>query len=87
MKDLTEYLVRSIVKKPDKVSITEIPAQGFISIEIHADQDDLGLIIGKKGKIIKALQTLVQIKSLQENKRCFLKVADSKEGVASAAAG
>lgn len=87
MKDLTEYLVKSIVKKPNKVSIIEVPAQGFISIEIRADQDDLGLIIGKKGKIIKALQTLVQIKSLQENKRCFLKVADSEEGVAPAATG
>lgn len=88
MKDLIEYLVKSIVEKPDKVSIKEAPSQGFTSFEIQADEADLGQIIGKKGKIIKALQTLVQIRGSKENQRYFLKLAESKEkGVTATASG
>ena len=54
MKDLIEYIVKSIVQRPSKVQVKKIPGEGFTSIEINADQKDLGLIIGKNGKIIKA---------------------------------
>lgn len=79
MKDLIEYIIKSIVQKPKKVQVEEIPGEGFISIAINADDKDLGQIIGKKGKIIKALQSLAEVRGLKENKRCFLKIGSALE--------
>lgn len=81
---LIEFLVKSIVKKPDQVKLETIPDQDAITIKISADEQDLGQLIGKGGRVIKALQSLAQIRASQEGKRCFLKIADSKERVASA---
>jgi len=78
MKKLTEYLVKSIVKNPKKVVVEETATEELSTIEISADEKDLGQVIGKKGKIIKALQALVQIKGARQNKRCFLRINDSK---------
>jgi len=78
MKNLTEYLVKSIVEKPEKVVVEENATEKLSTIEISADEKDLGQIIGKKGKIIKALQALVQIKGAKQGKRCFLRINDSK---------
>jgi len=78
MKKLTEYLVKSIVKNPKKVVVEETATEELSTIEISADEKDLGKVIGKKGKIIKALQALVQIKGTRQNKRCFLRINDSK---------
>lgn len=74
MKDLLEYIIKSIVQKPDEVEIKEIPGQGFTTLKISANESDYGQIIGKRGKIIKALQALVQARSSKENKRYFVKV-------------
>jgi predicted RNA-binding protein YlqC (UPF0109 family) len=81
MKDLIDYLLKSIVKKPQEVVVREIPGEGLTTLEIKADKEDYGQIIGKKGRIIKALQTLVQIRGIKEGKRYFLKLLDLKEGV------
>lgn len=77
MKDLVEFIIKSIVQKPDEVEIKEIPGQGFTTLEISANESDYGQIIGRKGKIIKALQTLAQATSFKENKRYFVKVESS----------
>jgi len=88
MKDLIEYIIKAIVQKPDQVQVKEIPGEGFISLEITADENDYGQIIGKNGKIIKALQILVQAKGRQHGERCFLKITDSKrEGIVSSSSG
>lgn len=79
MKDLVEYIVKSIVQNPDKVDVKEVSSEGFTSIKVSADEQDLGLIIGKKGKIIKALQSLTQIKGFKENQRYFIKVESALE--------
>lgn len=81
MNKLAEYLIKSIVKNPDKVVLKVVPSQAATIIKVSADQQDLGQLIGKGGRVIKALQALVQIRASQENKRCFLQIDDSKEGV------
>lgn len=83
MKDLIEFIVKSVVKKPKAVKIKQSPGEGFTALEISADKDDLGQIIGKKGRIIKALQALVQVRGVKENCRYFVRVSESeRKGVA-----
>lgn len=74
MKNLIEFMIKSIVQTPDEVEIEEIPGQGFTTLKISANKGDYGQIIGKNGKIIKALLTLVQAGSFKENKRYFVNI-------------
>ena len=78
MKKLTKYLVESIVENPKKVVIEETVTEESSTIEISAAEGDIGQVIGKNGKIIRALQALVQIIATKQNKRCFLRINDSK---------
>lgn len=60
---LTEYLVKSIVKDPELVSLKQFEDEEYITIEILADKDVIGSIIGKKGNIVNAIRTIVQASS------------------------
>lgn len=61
--ELTEFLVKSIIKDPDMVSIKQYEDEEYITIEILADPEIIGSIIGKQGKIANAIRTLVQASS------------------------
>lgn len=76
MKKLLEYLVSSIVEKPDEVTVEELVRDGQTDLIIHANQDDLKIIIGKNGKTIKALRELVKVKAILEKKRVNIQVAE-----------
>lgn len=61
LKEFTEYLVKNIVKEPDMVSVQEFGGEdGAIIFEIIVHEDDKGTIIGRNGKIVNALKTLIQ---------------------------
>ena len=67
MKDLVTYIVKAIVEKPDEVSIEEsVLADGKIILTIHTAPSDVGLVIGKMGKTINAIRSLVKIKAIKE---------------------
>lgn len=74
MKKLLEFLVRSIVQNQPKVVVEEKEENGYLNLLIRAHQDDLKVIIGRKGRTIKALRDLVKIKALKEGKGVNLKV-------------
>lgn len=69
MKDLVEFMIKSIVDKPDKVAIDETEAEGIVTLTITVDQTDMGKVIGKGGKIIKSLRHLAYARAVKENKR------------------
>lgn len=70
MKDFLDYLVKSIVDKPEAVSVTEAnDGQGFVTLNLTVDQTDMGKIIGKNGRVIKAVRDLVHILAVKENLR------------------
>ncbi len=75
--ELTEYLVKNIVKNADSVTVKEFPSENDdeIIIEVLVSNDDMGRVIGKSGKIANALRTLVQASSyLQDNKRVKINI-------------
>ena len=75
--ELTEYLVKNIVKDADSVTVKEFPSENDdeIIIEVLVSNDDMGRVIGKSGKIANALRTLVQASSyLQDNKKVKINI-------------
>ena len=70
--ELTEFIVKSLVKNTDNVSVKEFETdeENTILIQVLIDQEDMGRVIGKNGKIANSLRTLVQTSSyLQDNKK------------------
>ncbi len=61
--ELTEFLVKSIIKDPEMVSFKQIEDEEYITIEILANEEIMGSIIGKKGNIANAIRTIVQASS------------------------
>jgi len=73
MKEFLLFLVKNLVNNPDDVSVEEkIDSNGFINLELKVNPEDLGLIIGKEGKVIKSLRNLLKVKAIIEKKRINL---------------
>jgi hypothetical protein len=80
MKDLVTYIVKAIVEKPDEVSIEEsILGDGKIILTIHTAPTDVGLVIGKMGKTINSIRSLVKIKAIKEGKFVDVKVPSDRD--------
>lgn len=77
MKDLLEFIVKSLVTNPDAVNITESSREGTIDYKLEVAPDDMGLIIGKKGQTIRAIRKLLTVRAIAENIRVSLELADS----------
>jgi uncharacterized protein len=77
MKEIVEFIVKQLVDKPDKVSVeVSTPNENTFEIKIKVDQSDIGKIVGKKGKNIDALRTLVTAVAAKENHRATLQVIE-----------
>lgn len=69
MKDLLKFIVQSLVEHPRKVKIEEREGNDGFTYSIKPDPSDMGKIIGKQGKIIKAIRTLIRTRAIKEGKR------------------
>ena len=76
MKEMLEALVKSLVDFPDKVEVNEIPGDKFTTLELRVDPSDMGKIIGRQGRIIKAVRTLMKAYATKENKRLTVEVLE-----------
>ncbi len=75
--EMTEYLVKSVAKEKDMISVKEFPSdnENEIVIEVLVSNDDIGRVIGKGGRTANAIRTLVQANSyLQDNKRIKINI-------------
>lgn len=75
--NLTNYIVKSIVTEPDSVIVTEIPTDedNSITIQVKVNEQDIGKIIGKHGKVANSIRSLVQESStLKDNKFVKIKI-------------
>lgn len=76
MTELLTYLVRNIVDDPDAVTITPEDQQGYLELLIHVAPDDIGKVIGKSGRVIKALRTLMRAAGMRENRKILVEVVE-----------
>ena len=76
MKELVEVIARSLVDKPDEVNVTEREDDNAIVVELRVAQSDMGKVIGKQGRIAKALRTVVKAASSKETKKVIVDIVD-----------
>lgn len=69
MKTALSYIISSIVDSPDKVLITEESEGDFVTFKLIVDKDDMGKVIGKNGKIIRAIRNVLKIPAIKQNKK------------------
>ena len=77
MKEFIEFIVKQLVDKPGKVRVEEkTPDENTLEIIVEVDKDDIGKVIGKKGKNINAIRTLLTAVGAKENHRVSLQVVE-----------
>lgn len=69
MKELVETLVKALVKNPDAVSITVVEKGSLEIYRVHVAPEDMGKVIGRKGRIANAIRTVVKAGALRENRK------------------
>ena len=74
MKELVEYIARSIVNAPDDVVVTEEETEQGITLKLQVADDDKGRVIGKQGRIAEAMRTLVRVKAAKAGTRATLEI-------------
>lgn len=72
--ELVEFIAKSIVDNPDEVSVNEIEGSQSIIIELRVAQEDMGKVIGKQGRIAKAIRTVVKAAAIKDNKRVVVEI-------------
>jgi len=74
MKDLVEYIAKSLVNSPDDVVVTEEEGEQGIILKLQVADDDKGRIIGKQGRIAQAIRTLIRVKAAKAGTRVTLEI-------------
>ena len=74
MKELVEYIAKSIVNSPDDVVVTEETDEQGIILKLQVADDDKGRVIGKQGKIAQAMRTLIRVKAAKAGTRATLEI-------------
>ena len=74
MKELVEVIAKALVENPDEVVVTEKKDGRNIMIELHVAPSDMGKVIGKQGRIAKALRTVVKAAATRENKKVNVEI-------------
>ena len=76
MKELVEYIAKSLVDNPDAVSVTEERQRGRSVIHLEVGEDDYGKVIGKGGRIAQAMRALVKVSAVRHNEYASLEIGD-----------
>ncbi|MBK8014256.1 MAG: KH domain-containing protein [Deltaproteobacteria bacterium] len=76
MKDLIEFVAKSLVDAPDSVEVTEFGDDEASIIKLKVSKDDLGKVIGKKGRTAKAMRTILSAAALKVSKRSTLEIIE-----------
>jgi hypothetical protein len=74
MGELVEYIAKSLVDNPDMVTVNEIEGSQSLIIELKVAPEDMGKVIGKQGRIAKAIRTVVKAAATKDNKRVIVEI-------------
>ncbi|MBQ9376613.1 MAG: KH domain-containing protein [Schwartzia sp.] len=74
MKEIVEIIAKSLVENPDAVVVDEKDEDGMTVLELHVAQEDMGKVIGKQGRIARAMRTVVKAAATRENKKVSVEI-------------
>ncbi len=74
MKELVEVIAKSLVDHPEEVSVTVNEKENAIVLELRVAQSDMGKVIGKQGRIAKAIRSVVKAASSKEEKKVIVEI-------------
>ena len=75
-KELVEFVVKSLVDAPDEVSVNVIEGEKSTILELKVAQEDVGKVIGKQGRIAKAIRTILSASATRDGTRATLEILD-----------
>ncbi|HET6497109.1 MAG TPA: KH domain-containing protein [Thermoleophilia bacterium] len=76
MKELLEYLAKSLVNHPDDVQVVVSETDTTVVLELSVAKDDVGKVIGKQGRIVRALRTIIKASAARDGKRVVVEIVD-----------
>jgi predicted RNA-binding protein YlqC (UPF0109 family) len=76
MKELLETITKALVDEPSSVSINQIEGESSVVLELRVARDDMGKVIGKQGRIAKAIRTIIKAAAVKEDKRVSVEIID-----------
>ncbi|HHY23252.1 MAG TPA: KH domain-containing protein [Clostridiaceae bacterium] len=74
MKELLETIVNALVDNPEEISVNEVEGEKSLILELRVAPDDMGKVIGKQGRIAKAIRTVMKAAAVKENKRVVVEI-------------
>jgi predicted RNA-binding protein YlqC (UPF0109 family) len=74
MKDLVGVIAKALVSNPEEVTVTETTDNDATIYELHVASEDMGKVIGKQGRIAKAIRTVVKAAATRENKKVIVEI-------------
>lgn len=77
MKKALLYILSSIVENPEKVEVEEEEQNGIINFTIKVAKADMGKVIGKNGKVIRAIRNVIKINAIKQNKKINITLAEN----------
>ncbi|EKY26601.1 KH domain-containing protein [Clostridium celatum] len=78
MKDLVEIIAKSLVDNPEEVHVNEIQGEQGLILELRVAPEDMGKVIGKQGRVAKAIRTVVKAAALNEDQKVVVEIIDVK---------
>jgi predicted RNA-binding protein YlqC (UPF0109 family) len=76
MKELIEYIAKSVVDRPEEVSVKETDGEKTAIIELRVAKEDLGKVIGKMGKTARSMRIILNAAATKIGKRCVLEILE-----------
>ena len=78
MKEIVEYIVKCLVKDKDSVQVREAEENDELVLYVSVAEDDMGRVIGRKGKIASSIRAILKSVSSRENKKVYVKIGDNE---------
>ena len=78
MKELVQVIAKSLVDNPSEVHLNEVQGEQSVVLELRVAPEDMGKVIGKQGKVAKAIRTVVKAASLNVDKKVVVEILDDK---------
>ncbi|MDD5557405.1 MAG: KH domain-containing protein [bacterium] len=76
MRELVEYIVRGLVDRPDEVRVTQVDGETSVLFELRCDAGDIGKVIGKSGRTIKAIRTILNAAAARDGARAMVEIVE-----------